>query len=360
MISCECTPTPCDMRRPACFQHSIPHTAWLALNACLFLACGARTEAHSPATIELAADGRRVVFALDYSTTAFAPTEANPGESSWQSAVRMTETVASAMDNSVLVGGLVFPHPLGPENQSCRIDDSMLTVPVPGPDAFVRLVRTFTSPAGASATFDALQRVAPHIAGHETSSVVVLYADGAPLCRREFDRAACRCLNSTGDCTSQNIADPPGLLWGCDDTERVASVIASLRRRGTAVFVAGAHRRRDLVREDDTASLTTLALAAGGREPPAPYPYYRTDVAAEINELQQRVLDALTTTPCRLRASRRIPTGEFSLVYDDTRGSLREVRADHWQRISDDVISVDDRAVCGVPSLRRLRLVEVW
>jgi hypothetical protein len=346
-------------------MRSLPSSSTSAVPALLFAlsawavgACGARTEVRSPMVIDLTPNGRRVVFVLDYSTTAALWTAENPSESSWQTAVRMTDTVAGALDDSVLVGGLVYPHPLGAENQSCRIDDSMFTAPVRGPESFVRLVRTFTSPAGASATFDALQRVIPHT-GPGSPSVVVLFADGAPLCRREFDRAACRCLNTTGDCTSRNLADPAGLLWGCDDTERVVSAITALRRQGTAVFVAGAHRRADLMFPADLESLAAMARAAGAPGPSAPHPYYRTDVASHVTELRQHVLESLTTVPCDLRAAQLIPTGEFALVYDDARGSLVEIGSDRWRRVSESVISVNDRAVCGVPSLRRLRLVEV-
>lgn len=119
----------------------------LAQLALLALSCGARTDLREPREIALERTERRLVFALDYSLTGFAHTANEPTISSWQSAIRMTETVASAMDSSVLVGGLVYPHPLGPQNVSCRIDDSMLTVPTAGAEAFVRLARSFTPAA---------------------------------------------------------------------------------------------------------------------------------------------------------------------------------------------------------------------
>lgn len=331
----------------------------LAPLALLALSCGARTDLRDPREIALERTGRRLVFALDYSLTGFAHTANEPTISSWQSAIRMTETVASAMDSSVLVGGLVYPHPLGPQNVSCRIDDSMLTVPTAGAEAFVRLARSFTQPLGASATYDALQRIAPLAESDGAPSVVVLFADGAPHCRREFDRAACRCLNSTGDCTSTNPEDPPGLLWGCDDTARVVSAITTLRDRGVKVFVVGAHKLPELTIASDLETLRAMASAAQTPGPNAPHPYYRSDVPAQRDELRARVVEALSATPCRLRAAESIPREPFTLVFDDEHQRLTELHPSRWHREGDNTIVVDDRAVCGVPSPRRLRLVDL-
>lgn len=324
----------------------------------LGLSCGARSGLFEPREIPLSGGGRQVMFVLDYSLTAFAPTLGNRAISSWQSAVSMAEAISAQTDESVLVGGLVFPHPRGWQNQSCRIDSSMLSPPSNGPGAFLGLLRTFVDPAGASATFDALERVDPLVDGNAGPAVVVLYLDGVPICRREFDRSACQCRTSSGDCTSRSPGDPAGLLWGCDDTSRAASAIARFRNRGVAVFVATSHQQEGFRSEFDYASATAMALASGTPGPTAARAYFRTDVPADVDELRSRVVAALTTSPCRFRSSEDIPNVPFRLVFEARTGTQTVVDSERWQIAGARSIEIRDRALCSLPSVQRLRLIE--
>ena len=322
------------------------------------LSCGAKTPLIQPEIFPLSAGPRQLLFVLDHSLSGFSPTQMHPNETSWERAVRMvTETAPLVDDNLVESGVLVFPKPFDSIYISCRVVDSMI-LPLRSRN-FANVLAFLASQdhtSGASATYNALLRSRSLLTTDtNTPRVLVLYADGTPLCLQEYSRANCDCRTTPEqDCRYVGREPPtPGELTGCADTRRTSQQIRDIVSAGTSVFVTGT---RTIPRLDDpreAMDFEQMAEASGTPGPTATHRYYRTDDDNEMRLLRERVITALSPTPCLWTSVGEIPDGTQNLRMQVNNGPTQLVARDQWEIIGPHSLRILNADLCRISPLGR-------
>jgi hypothetical protein len=151
----------------------------------------------------------------------------------WRSLTAGLAAALPSVDQTMLLGALIFPSPGG--GQTCSVPSSPNLAPNFGNvQPLLNLMRAST-PSGSTPTSDAMNAAANQLLGVRAatgSRALVLATDGAPGCNAALNPLLCVCASPTvnGRCTS---------ALRCLDDARTVATISGLAQKGLPTYVLG-------------------------------------------------------------------------------------------------------------------------
>lgn len=269
---------------------------------------------------------------LEHSTNMSLPGRCGSGffsSSRWDAIVESMESTLPALDDALLLGAYIYPvpgaDPMGTGvdyEYLCRVDRGA-AIPVAERNAapILTAVRRAGRPSGSQPVFEALQLARQALdapALRDRTRFILIANFGAANCNPSITRDVCDCAYPEPEC----YADVHGRSFGCNDTPRVAELLASFRREGIETFVMGLSCP-DPALAPFIRNLDAMAVAGGRPRPDGPYRFY---LSTDPETFRRGIEEALLPLAfCRLAVRGDLRPGEDAVLVD---AEGRQIRAD--------------------------------